>query len=675
MKSLQLRKCIPCIVVILLALHNNTNAKNYYVNSSSISTTTDGSIEHPWKTIFQVNQISQLLKPGDTVFFRRGDLFNGTLTIVSSGTSENPIVLTGYGDGAKPSFTNSTTNVIVIRNQQYVVIDGLKIIDSTMDPNKHSLTAKISYGIVIDASPNCQIKNCDITLVGIGISLNNGSNRTTIAGNYIYNMRMVRNTIGGDDDFGANAIVIASSQNIITKNRFEDCWGNSYDYSFDGGAIEFFGQQMNENKITNNTAINCSGFIEAGSNTQGTAINNVIAYNKIINNGYTGVFHNSAAFKVNISNMKYFNNVIVETKVQFAYPKKMFWMSDTAVMNVVEFKNNIVWLQTGISFGMNSKTAGAISHSYNIFRISNGGTLGVSLDPTEFVIGSVGLFTDTSGSVDNWDFHLPLGSRAIDAGTDLGILYDFDGNPIRDRPDIGIYEFDPTILRASAKAEKINCFGGSTSVTITASGGIPTYHGTETYENIVAGDYTYIVNDSEGQNDTINIRIDQPPKLLLSLSSGLITSSTKPTSINAIANGGVGPYLYSLNGGPYQATGIFNNIYPGTYNVTTKDANSCTTKKTIVTILTETTLNPDKQLLIKIYPNPSSSSYTLSPINYRGLPVKIKIKVINQSGIINYTAQGLTNISYVFGADFEPGLYTLVAEVDTTVQAMQLVKL
>lgn len=675
MKSLHNEKIITCIVIILLAFYNNSNAKNFYVNSSSTSTTTNGSIENPWKTIFQVNQISQLLKPGDTVFFKRGSLFSGTLTIGSSGTSENPIVLSAYGLGTKPLLTNSTTNVIVIRNQQYVVVDGLKIIDNTMDPNNHSITAKISYGIVIDTSPNCQIKNCDITLVGIGISVNNGSNNTTISGNYIYNLRMVRNTIGGNDDFGANAMVIGSSGNTIIKNRIEDCWGNSFDYSYDGGAIEFFGQQMNENKIINNVAINCSGFIEVGSNTQGTARNNLIAYNKIINNGYSGVFHNSFTFKVNISNMKYFNNVIVETKVQFAYPKNIFWMSDTSGLNMVDFRNNIVWLQTGISFGMNSKLSAAINHSYNIYKISNGGTLGVILDPTEFVIGSAELFTDTTGSVANWDFHLASGSPAIDAGTDLGMLYDFDGNPIRGMPDIGIFEFDPTILRASAKAEKINCFGESTSVSVTASGGNPPYSGTETYENIFAGDYNYIVTDSEGQKDTINIRIYQPPKLLLSLSSGLITSSAKPTTINALANGGVQPYLYSLNGGPYQSSGTFNNIYPGTYIVTTKDANNCTANTMIVTILTETTLNPDKQLLIKVYPNPSNGSFTLSPIKYRGSPVKIKIKVIDQYGMIRYSTQGLTNVSYVFGADFETGRYTLVAEVDTTVQAMQLVKL
>lgn len=675
MKNPYLLKYVFCILLTSLFIMKKSIGKNYYVNPSSASILTDGSFENPWKTILQVNQGTMFLNPGDSIFFKCGERFNGTLNVGGSGIAGMPIVYTSYGIGAKPEFTNTTTNVIVIRSRQYVIVDGLKIIDNTMDPNKHSIIAKISYGIVIDASPNCQIKNCEITLVGIGISVNNGCNNTTISGNRIYNLRMVRNTVGGDDDYGANAMVIGSSENYIINNRFEDCWANSYDYSYDGGAIEFFGQQMNDNKIMNNTAINCAGFIEVGSNTQGSATNNLIAYNKIINNGYSGVFHNSATFKVNISNMKYFNNVIVETKVQFAYPKRIFWMSDTTGLNIVDFRNNIVWLQTGIGFGINRKQEGAITHTNNLYRISNGGTVGVLLDPTEFITGSVGLFTDTTGSAANWDFHLASGSIAIDAGIDVGIPYDFEGNQIIGRPDLGVYEFDSTILRASAKAKKISCYGESTSVIVTANGGTPPYSGTETYENIVAGAYNYIVSDAEGKTDTINIVIDQPPKLLLSVSSGLITSSTKPTSITALANGGMGPYLYSLNEGPYQSSGTFNNIYPGTYTVTAKDANMCTTNKMIVAILTETTPNPNKQLLIKVYPNPSSSSFTLSPIRYRGLPVKIRIKIINQYGMIAYTAQGLTNISYVFSLDFEPGRYTLVAEVDTTVQALQLIKL
>jgi hypothetical protein len=663
------------LALFLLLISTSSFAKNYYANPSSSSTVTDGSFENPWKKILQVNQGTQLLMPGDSVFFKSGEKFSGTLNIGGSGTLENPIVYTAYGIGTKPEFTHTTTNVIVIRNRQYVIVEGLKIIDYTMDPKNHSITAKISYGIILDVSPNCQIRNCDITLVGIGISVNNGSNKTTIFGNYIHNLRMVRNTVGGDDDYGANAMVIGSSDNNIINNRLEDCWANSYDYSYDGGAIEFFGQQMNDNKIMNNTAINCSGFIEAGSNAQGTATNNLIAYNKIINNGYSGVFHNSSSFKVTISNMKYFNNVIVETKVQFAYPKKLFWMSDTSALNLVQFRNNIVWLQTGIGFGINSMQAGAISHSNNIFRLSSGSTVGVSLDPTELVTNSVGLFTDTTGSPADWDFHLLPGSNAIDAGVDVGIANDFEGNKVIGIPDAGVYEFDPSILRASAKSQKISCFGGSTSVIVSASGGVPPYIGTETYTDVLAGSHSYILSDAEGQLDTVYINLNQPSKLLLSLSAGLITSATRPTTITALATGGTSPYSYSLNGRPFQLSGTFSNIYAGTYTVTTKDANSCTTSQMIVTILTETTPKLDKQLAIRVYPNPSSSYFTLIPIKYRGLPVSINIKVINQYGLMVYAASGLTNVSYEFGIDFEPGQYTLVAEVERTIQAVQLIRL
>ncbi len=663
------------IVLLLLLISNGSVAKNYYANPSSSSTLADGSFENPWKTILQVNQGTLVLSPGDSVLFKSGERFSGTLNIGGSGTLENPIVYTAYGIGTKPEFTNTTTNVIVIRNRQYVIVDGLKVIDYTMDANNHSITAKISYGIIIDVSPNCQIRNCDITLVGIGIEVNNGSNNTTISGNHIYNLRIVRNTVGGNDDYGANAMVIGSSENNIINNRFEECWANSYDFLFDGGAVEFFGQQMNNNKITNNTAINCCGFIEVGSSTLGMAMDNLIAYNKIINNGYSGVFHNSSSFKVTISNMKYFNNVIVETKIQFAYPKRLFWMSDTSGLNLVQFRNNIVWLQTGISFGINSKQAGAINHSNNIFRLSNGSTVGVSLDPTELVTSSVGLFTDTTGSVANWDFHLLPGSPGIDAGIDVGIDYDFEGNEVIGIPDAGVYEFDSSIFRAFAKAEKISCFGGSTSVIVSASGGVPPYTGTETYTDVLAGSHSYTVSDAEGQQNTVYISLNQPSKLLLSLSAGLITSANRPTTITAMASGGTGPYSYSLNGGPYQLSGTFSNIYAGTYTITTKDANSCTASQMIVAILTETTPRIDKQLVIRVYPNPSSSYYTLSPIKYRGLPVSIKIKVINQYGIIVYTASGLTNVSYVFGVNFEPGRYTLVAEVERTIQALQLIKL
>ena len=41
------------------------------------------------------------------------------------------------------------------------------------------------------------------------------------------------------------------------------------------------------------------------------------------------------------------------------------------------------------------------------------------------------------------DFHLQSNSPAIDAGTDVGLTSDFDGNPIVGTPDIRAFGYQP----------------------------------------------------------------------------------------------------------------------------------------------------------------------------------------------------------------------------------------
>ncbi len=71
----------------------------YYVSSSSGNDSNDGlTPETAWKTIYKVN--SMTFKPGDGVFFKRGDTFKfvGSLNGVSG------ITYSAYGSGAKPVF-------------------------------------------------------------------------------------------------------------------------------------------------------------------------------------------------------------------------------------------------------------------------------------------------------------------------------------------------------------------------------------------------------------------------------------------------------------------------------------------------------------------------------------------------------------------------------------------
>jgi parallel beta-helix repeat protein len=202
MKTLPIKLIALCILISVLSTVGY--ATNYYVDPSSTSVTTNGSLNYPWKTISQVNSGTTLLNPGDTVFFKRGQVYSGRLTINRSGSSTAPIVYTNYGTGELPEFNNAVSDIINIYSKQYIVIDGFKIIDRSISETDHTVQAKISYAINVENSPYCTIKNCDISRVGVGISVTAGSNNTNIIGNYMHNMRMVRNTpvsVNPDDDY------------------------------------------------------------------------------------------------------------------------------------------------------------------------------------------------------------------------------------------------------------------------------------------------------------------------------------------------------------------------------------------------------------------------------------------------------------------------------------------
>lgn len=80
------------------------SATTYYVSSSQGSDANAGtSSAAPWATIAHVN--AQTFNPGDSVLFRRGDVWNESLVVPSSGTAGNPIAFDAYGTGPAPNLT------------------------------------------------------------------------------------------------------------------------------------------------------------------------------------------------------------------------------------------------------------------------------------------------------------------------------------------------------------------------------------------------------------------------------------------------------------------------------------------------------------------------------------------------------------------------------------------
>lgn len=671
-----MKKTVHQLIILLFAVQfigvNWGYATNYYVNPSSTSTITEGTFNNPWKTISEVNDTNRAFAPGDTIFFKRGETFWGRLKIKGSGTSSNPIVYSTYGIGSMPEFTDSTSGIIMLKQVQFIHIDGFKIIDKTLDSTNHAITAKIAYGIILENSPNCTIKNCDISLVGIGIAPRKGSDNTSILNNYIHNLRIIVNTIGGIDDYGATGIVIGSSNNKVMFNNIKECWANSYDFGYDGGVVELFGQQMNNNLIMFNTAVDCNGFLELGSDENGVANNTILAYNKIINCGTTGNFHNDTIMFIATNNTQFFNNVVIETKKQFAPAGELFWFANFSRLDSLILRNNIFWNTSGINFLRNNSDTNRIIHTNNIY-LMRGGALGFTVNNNEYLTKAERIFTDTTSiNPIDWNYYLPTGSPAINFGSNVGFINDFVGNKIIGIPDAGILEKQPP-LNLVATVDSIRCYGDSATITITSADGIKPYYGTGIYK-VLVGKYNYTVIDSIGTSNNIEVNITQPPKLNHKYSYTTILNISDTTQLVNIASGGTPPYWFQLNSGGFQSSGTFNGISAGSYKINVQDLNGCLLTSDIVIRVSPNTPLIGGKLLLTVFPNPTASFFTINSVQYQGQPVFLRINIFNTSGNLVSNIQGLSNITYTFGANLPSGSYTLVAEFLGIVQTMQLIK-
>lgn len=136
-------------------------------------------------------------------------------------------------------------------------------------------------------------------------------------------------------------------------------------------------------------------------------------------------------------------------------------------------------------------------------------------------------------------------------------------------------------------------------VSITGIGG-PwiTFDPTYTFTGLAPGVYTIISADDEsfdvGPPETPGGCLDTITVVVPSLGGGptLTTTQTAGTcgqstgSITATASGGTLPYSYNINGGAYQASGLFSNLAAGVYQVGVMDGAGC------ITVISATVANP-----------------------------------------------------------------------------------
>lgn len=156
----------------------------------------------------------------------------------------------------------------------------------------------------------------------------------------------------------------------------------------------------------------------------------------------------------------------------------------------------------------------------------------------------------------------------------------------------------PAAITVSASAPVIICGGGTTTLTVTASGGTGTlqysldgvnFQSSNTFPGLGTGIYTVTVRDANLCTATTTVTITSLTPISASASAPAIACAGGTTTITVTASGGTAPLEYSLDGTTFQPGNTFAGRTAGTYTITVRDANSCT-------LVTTLTINPGAPL-------------------------------------------------------------------------------
>lgn len=481
-------------------------ATTYYIDSlggNDANVGTDSA--HAWKSLSKATSVALGANIG--VYFKAPYTYKppsgsnkGLKLFQLSGTSFQPLVMSRYGAGKNPiiaydpSPTDSAFNrsVIYLYQCNYVIVDGLDVTDPSMAGDaSHTTRANYAYAVNIDAGDTSHfnssthniVRNCNFSLVGTGVHLYGNSN--TVENCTITNTRMIINTpttVNNNDDYGANGVVLIGSNNLVQNNKISQCWATSYDYTYDGGAIEVFSLAIlngcDNNQVLRNLCWNNQGYIEAGGkvNTSGntsafaTSNNNIFAYNTCINSGIFYLINQGSTFHLTVSGTKIYNNTVINDQMpSFIYQNYLIGITSGVnalpTTGVLDIRNNVFYTNDSTTVfrgtaGSHLFMASQVTHTNNIFRLFKNTTQATSIgnfatsesdaattvpyamDATESsVTAATVLFNNTTNSdASLWDYIPAAGSPLIGKGTSLGYTADIYGNTLPTSPALGIAE-------------------------------------------------------------------------------------------------------------------------------------------------------------------------------------------------------------------------------------------
>jgi len=359
-----------------------------------------------WRSLAKVSGAA--LNAGDHVLLKRGAVWSGdTLSITRSGSGANPIVIGAYGSGPLP----------LIQQGNCVELRGNSIVLREVQVDNCTWAGVNIYGA------GDRVESSTITHNIAGVFARPTSSGAVISGNAIRdNNRMSVLTPGGNDDSGAFGVLLQGTGTDVSFNTISGSDAFSYDYGRDGAAVEVYG--ATGSNVHHNVALNNNAFSELGK--AGSA-DNTYAYNLVRGSSFnaTGVVTRGSGDSYGpVRNTRLFNNTIVLSGSN----SQGFVCSSGCGPSILTMRNNIV--QAVAKAGYADAPFG---EDYNLYF---GGQ-------TQFSMGPHSMVQDPQfANPGAGDFHLQLGSPAVNRGVNLGYSQDLDGHPVPlgGAPDLGAYE-------------------------------------------------------------------------------------------------------------------------------------------------------------------------------------------------------------------------------------------
>ncbi|MEI6754104.1 MAG: hypothetical protein WCK78_13180 [Paludibacter sp.] len=192
---------------------------NYYISTSDGNDNrTALEAQNPataWSSIDKLNANFTIIQPGDSIFFKRGDIFFGTLNITKSGSSSNPIVISAYGTGNKP------------------IISGFSTISSWASLGNSIYEADVPNS---KASIKCVLFNGNVQPVGRYPKLNASNGGYLTFESHIDNTQITDNELSDTPNWTGGEIVIRKNHWIINSTTITSHVGNTLTFESDGST-------------------------------------------------------------------------------------------------------------------------------------------------------------------------------------------------------------------------------------------------------------------------------------------------------------------------------------------------------------------------------------------------------------------------------------------------------